>query len=95
MRWRYLASEFVDDPSQLRLPGVSVDTGVSNILNIVFAIAGLLAVLFIIIGGFQYVVSGGDPAGLKRAKETITYAIVGLVITLLAFGIVKFVTGIS
>lgn len=82
-------------PSDLGLPEVKVDTGVATILNIVFFAAGVLAVVFIIIGGFKYTVSGGDSSGLKTAKETITYAIVGLIITLLAFGIVNYVTGIG
>lgn len=88
------AEGFSDSPSSLGLPDVKVDTGVSALLNIVFTLAGLLAVVFIIIGGVKYTLSGGDSAGLKSAKETITYAIVGLIVTLLAFGIVNFVTGI-
>lgn len=90
-----LAEELAKDPSDIGLPNVTVKDGVPIILNIVFLVAGLLSVTFIIIGGFKYTVSGGDSAGLKSAKETITYAIVGLIITLLAFGIVNYITGLK
>lgn len=91
-----VASDFVSDPTkQLGLPNVTVDSGVSKIVDVVFMAAGILAVIFIIVGGFQYVLSGGDASGIKKAKETITYAIVGLIVTLLAFGIVHYVVGIT
>lgn len=88
-------SDFASNPDQLGLPSVTADGGVKSILNIVFMLAGLLAVIFIIVGGIKYMLSGGDSAGIKSAKETITYAIVGLVISLLAFGIVNYITGIK
>lgn len=88
-------TEFVSKPEDLNLPTVTVSGGLQTVLNIVFTMAGLLAVIFIIIGGLKYTVSGGDAPGLKSAKETITYAIVGLIVTLLAFGIVNFVTKIG
>lgn len=77
----------------LGLPEVAIGSGLTAILNIVFIVAGVLAVVFIIIGGVKYILSGGDSAGIKSAKETITYAIVGLIVILLAFGIVNFITG--
>lgn len=89
------ATDFVSKPEELGLPTTTVSGGLQNVLNIVFVMAGLLSVIFIIVGGLKYTLSGGDSAGLKSAKETITYAIVGLIITLLAFGIVNFVTKIG
>jgi len=86
---------FVSQPSDLNLPDVSASGGVSSILNIVFALAGLLTVIFIIIGGIKYILSGGDSSGLKSAKETITYAIIGLIVTLIAFGVVNYITRIQ
>lgn len=87
--------EFVSKPEDLNLPTVTVNSGLSAILNIVFMMAGLLSVVFIIVGGLKYTLSGGDSAGIKSAKETITYAIVGLIVTLLAFGVVNFITGLQ
>lgn len=87
--------DFVSSPDEIGLPDVTISAGLSSILNIVFTLAGLLAVVFVIIGGVKYTLSGGDPSGLKSAKETITYAIIGLIVTLVAFGIVNFVTKIG
>ena len=47
--------------------------------------------LFIAIGGFKYATSGGNPDGLKQAKGTITYAIIGLVVALFANVVIGFV----
>lgn len=62
-----------------------------TILQVVFAIIGVLSVMFVVIGGFMYTVSGGDPGSIKKAKATIMYAVIGLVISILAETIVTFV----
>ena len=64
---------------------------VTTAINTVIFIIGALSVIMIIIGGLRYVLSGGDPAGLKGAKDTILYSIIGLIIALLSFGIVSFI----
>jgi hypothetical protein len=65
-----------------------------NMVDIALFAAGALSVIFIIVGGFRYVVSAGNPKEVAQAKATITYAVVGLVIAILAIIIVKFVSGI-
>ena len=65
-------------------------SAVGRILNTVYFIVGILAVIFIIIGGINYTVSQGDPSKVKKAKNTILYAIVGLIIALMAFAITNF-----
>lgn len=72
--------------------GASTDT-INIILNIVFAILGAIALLFIVIGGFKFIISNGDPQATSRARDTIIYAAVGLVIVLSATIIVNFVVG--
>ncbi len=68
---------------------------VKGILNWIFGIIGIVAVVMIIIGGFNMMISSGDPGKVKKGKDTILYGIIGLVIALLAFAIVNFViTGI-
>ncbi|MGD0284577.1 MAG: Mbov_0395 family pilin-like conjugal transfer protein [Candidatus Saccharimonadales bacterium] len=75
-------------------PVVNADGSfVTTVLDIVFGIFGAVAVLFIVIGGFRYVISSGDPKNTAKAKNTIIYALVGLVITLSATAIVNFVAG--
>ena len=62
------------------------------ITTIIFAV-GMIAVVMIILGGVSYATSQGDPSKVKKAKDTILYGIIGLVISLLAFAIVNFVLG--
>lgn len=66
---------------------------VANSIVILIRISGLLAVIFIIYGGFRYITSQGEPDSLQVAKNIITYAIVGLVVAILASTIVGFVAG--
>lgn len=62
-----------------------------RIIDILLFLVGAVAVIMIIIGGLRYVLSGGDQAAVKNAKNTILYAVVGLIIAILAFAIVQFV----
>jgi hypothetical protein len=61
------------------------------VANTLIFLVGALAVLFLIIGGLRYVVSNGDPKSVEGAKNTITYAIIGIVIAILSFAAVQFV----
>lgn len=65
----------------------------TTILPIVFGFAGAIAVLMIAIGGFRYVISSGEPAKTAQAKNTIIYAIVGLVLAFASFAILRAVVG--
>ncbi|MCR5700038.1 MAG: pilin [Candidatus Saccharibacteria bacterium] len=68
------------------------DNGVfKKVTNTILYIVGIVAVIMLIIGGIKYVVSGGDAKKVTDAKNTILYAIIGLVICFLAFAIVNFV----
>ena len=62
-----------------------------QVTNTVLYIVGIIAVIMLIIGGIKYVVSGGDAKKVTDAKNTVLYAIIGLVIAFLAFAIVNFV----
>ena len=62
-----------------------------NIINILLFIIGAVAVIMIIIGGIRYTTSNGDQGQVTSAKNTILYAIVGLVVAIMAFAIVNFV----
>ena len=64
---------------------------VNTIINVILGVLGLVAVVIIVLGGVQYTTSTGDPAKVKKAKDTILYGIIGLIIALLAFAIVNFV----
>ncbi|MBR3329333.1 hypothetical protein IKG29_02280 [Candidatus Saccharibacteria bacterium] len=62
-----------------------------QVTNTILYIVGIIAVVMLIIGGIKYVVSGGDSKKVTDAKNTVLYAIIGLVIAFLAFAIVNFV----
>ena len=76
--------------------GDPADTGrvngaLSLAINIFSLIVGIIAVIMIIIGGLKYITSAGDSNGVNSAKNTILYAVVGLIIVVLAQVIVRFV----
>ncbi len=71
--------------------GGSLKGSVVSIINGVIGVLGLFAVVIVIIGGIQYMTSAGDPGKVKKAKDTILYGIIGLIICILAFAIVNFV----
>ena len=66
---------------------------ITTITNTLLFLVGALSVIMIIVGGFRYTVSGGNSANVTAAKNTIMYALVGLIIAFLAFAIVNFVLG--
>lgn len=61
------------------------------IINVALGVIGFVAVVMIIMGGVQYTTSSGDTAKVTKAKNTIMYGVIGLVVALLAFAIVNFV----
>lgn len=77
------------DSQQERLFG---EEGVfRTVTNVLLFIIGAIAVIMLIIGGIRYVLSGGDQAQVTSAKNTILYAIIGIVVAILAFAAVDFV----
>ena len=69
----------------------TLDLALTNIIAIVFGLVGGLSLLFLLYGGLRYIISRGDPSQIKAAKDTITYAIVGLVVDIAMGSIVAFV----
>lgn len=69
------------------------DSTLTSIVNIVFSLAGALALLFVVIGGLRFILSRGDPQSTAQARGTILYALVGLVVTISAYAIVRFAIG--
>lgn len=68
-----------------------VNSVISTVINIFSLVVGVVSVIMIIIGGLRYITSGGDSGKVSGAKNTILYAIIGLVIVALAQFIVRFV----
>ena len=71
--------------------GSTLTDNVTGIINAVIAVLGILAVVVIIIGGISYMTSNGDANKVKKAKDTILYGVIGLIIVILSAAIVNFV----
>lgn len=70
------------------------NTGIfTTISNVMLFVIGAISVVMVVIGGLRYVISGGNTTNVGAAKNTILYAIVGLIISLLAYAIINFVIG--
>lgn len=64
---------------------------IGNIISGVIGLLGLACVVIIIVGGIQYMTSSGDSGKVKKAKDTILYGVIGMVICILAFAITQFI----
>ena len=79
------------DPLPSGYQGGDIKTTVGNIIQTVIGILGIVCVVIIIIGGIQYMTSSGDASKVKKAKDTILYGVIGMIICVLAFAITTFV----
>lgn len=73
-------------------PAATHDT-ITHILNIIFVTMGALALFMLVIAGFRYTISQGDPTAVENSKRMIIYTIIGLVVIALAATIVNFILG--
>jgi|LSQX01.3.fsa_nt_gb hypothetical protein len=64
-----------------------------RITDVLLFIIGAISVIMLIVGGIRYVVSGGDQGAVTSAKNTILYAIVGIIVAILAYAVVNFFVG--
>lgn len=65
----------------------------TKVTDILLYVVGILSVIMLILGGLRYVISGGNATAVTAAKNTILYAIVGLIVAILAYAIIHFVIG--
>ena len=71
--------------------GPSLMETIGSITNILLYLAGAIAVVMIILGGIRYATSQGDQNGITSAKNTVLYAVIGLIVTIVSYAIVNFV----
>lgn len=81
------------DAGEVGISDVSEDVLLVNILNTAYFLGGLIAVIVIIIAGLTFINSGGDASSVVKAKNQILYAVIGIVVILVAFTITNFVIG--
>ena len=75
--------------------GLFEDGGVfETVVNAILFIIGAVAVIMLVYGGFRYVTSGGDSSAVTSAKNTILYAVIGIVVALLAYAILDYVLSV-
>jgi hypothetical protein len=73
-------------------PGTTINELVGNVINIIFLIAGILAVLYLLWSGIQYITAGGNQDKVKAARQGIINAVIGIVILMAAFFIIRLAT---
>lgn len=73
--------------------GSGVFSILRTVIQVMLVIGGIIAVIMIIIGGIRYMTSNGDQTDVKAAKDTILYAVIGLVVAGAAYAIVTWVVG--
>lgn len=76
-------------PGTKPLSNTSIGSILSDILPYIFGAAGIALLVYLIIGGFQYMLSRGDPKAMQGAQAKITNALIGFVIVIFAFTIVQ------
>lgn len=81
------------DAGNSGIPEMSGQDLLANGLNLTYFLAGAIAVIVIIVAGLMYNTAAGDSGKIAKAKNLLTYAIIGLVIVLCAYAITAFVTG--
>ena len=72
---------------------IADEGGLKNVVNVFLYIGGLVAVIMGIVAGVQMTTSAGDPATVAKAKKTLSWSIIGLLVMILAYAIVNFVIG--
>ncbi len=77
------------EPPRLEVLAEAVD----KILGYIFPAGVLIAVIMVIVGGYMWIVSGGDPARKQQAQGTLTWAVIGLVLLFLINGILRAIIG--
>lgn len=90
----WLAQQSQIDPDTIGIPKVD-DAGVAigDILNAVYLVAGITCVIVIVIAGFMFTTASGDAALIKKAREMVIGAVIGLLAIIMAFTITMFVLG--
>jgi hypothetical protein len=72
---------------------VTIGSALSKGVSVFMFVIGALSLIMVLVGALRYVLSGGNPQATKEAKDTILYAVVGLVIAIVSLAIIRFVTG--
>jgi hypothetical protein len=72
------------------IPDVELDTALDNITNFMFWLLMAVAVIFLFAAGITFITAGGDPEKVKRARDYVLYALIGVVVGVMAKGLTTF-----
>lgn len=86
-----LAAGAIGDPAKIS----DLETLFGNAATAILGLAGIVLFIMLVVGGFKYLTSGGDPKGTGEAKSTLTYAIGGIVLIALSFLILQLIKTIT
>jgi prepilin signal peptidase PulO-like enzyme (type II secretory pathway) len=67
---------------------------ITNVINILLFFAGAIAILFVIVGGYQYITSGGNEEQSEKGRKNVTNAIIGIVVIILAYAIINVIANL-
>lgn len=84
---RSVLAQAVSPVDRIAAPFIDLGAVIRNALSIIFFVAGLLAFVYLLLGGLQWITSGGDKQAATAARDRITAALVGLIIIVAAFAI--------
>ena len=91
----FYAAKITISAKDINVPTTTANVGVGmvNIVKVLIGVIGMLAIVAIIAGGIQFALSTGNSKRVQQARETIIYAVVGLVVAIAAYAVVTFITG--
>ena len=87
MGFFFVSPVFAQDPPKITDGALS--TMVDTVLSYLFPIAGLICLIFIIQGGYMWIISAGDPARVKQAQGTLTWAVLGFIFVMVIFTVLN------
>lgn len=87
--------EGTDIPKVTPIKNATIPEIAVTAINFLLVVAGALSVIFLIVGGIRYIISSGSPDAIDRAKKTVLYAVVGIIVVLLSYTIVNILTSIK
>ena len=94
MSFLHFLAGLLGDASSLGVPrNVPTNATIYRVVDLVFMIAGAVAVIIVIVAGINYSLSVGEPSKTAKAKDAIIYSVVGLIVVAASFVIVKFIIG--
>ena len=89
----FIAGSITNKSAEFGLPSGTVTEITASVLGMVYVVTGITALITIIIGGYMYTISGGSPGETEKAKNTILYSVIGLIVIIMAFAVTQFVMG--